>query len=185
MPTDCRKTREIRVQIGSSSPLLARSSPERLFPVRQVKKTSRGNQIFIGCEGQGQQTSEFFSKEIKALESRWMRCIDHLGEHVESMCNFIDHKRVFLCQAANSSNTLVMSRFHPRATAENLQKSVMEVLEDLGLRLRDIRALTTDGAPEMIKLGRLLGKTAYPHLFHHQLCFAHALHLAVTDTLKV
>ena len=45
------------------------------------------------------------------------------------------------------------------------------------------RSRSINGAKVMIKLGKLLQRAASPSLFYHHMCFAHALHLAVRDTL--
>ena len=78
----------------------------------------------------------------------------------------------------------LLSRFRDRATAKNLEKILREALATVGLEIGDISGMTTDSATVMLKLGRLLKKAVTPKPFFHQRCFAHALHLAVTDTFK-
>lgn len=79
----------------------------------------------------------------------------------------------------------LLSRFKTRATAENLRNLLLDALARVGLTLGNIRGLTTDGCSTMKKLGALLTRAAAPKPFYFQQCFAHALHLAVGDTLHV
>lgn len=69
-----------------------------------------------------------------------------------------------------------------RASAEILEKALLEALLKFGLTLQDIRGITTDAAFVMQELGRNLKKAAASNPFYHQLCFAHGIHLAVLDT---
>lgn len=83
-----------------------------------------------------------------------------------------------------------------------LLETLEGTLGTLGLTVRNIRGITTDGASVMLKLGRLLlqavggspssvegrdvSETAIESRipFFHMLCMAHAIHLAVLDTFK-
>ena len=77
----------------------------------------------------------------------------------------------------------LLARFRVEATSENLLLIGERALGKLGLMISDISGITTDGATSMCKLGKLMQAAAAPQPFYHQLCFAHALHLAVKDTL--
>ena len=79
----------------------------------------------------------------------------------------------------------LLSSFKERATAENLCNLLVDALTRVGLTLGDILGLTTDGYRTMKKLGAILTRAATPKPFYFQQCFAHALHLAVGDTLHV
>lgn len=79
----------------------------------------------------------------------------------------------------------ILSRFRERASATLLEKALIDALQTVGLDLRDISGITTDGASVMKKLGRLLTEKVHPQPFYHQLCMAHGLHLAVLDAFKV
>lgn len=65
-----------------------------------------------------------------------------------------------------------------------MKRSLRNALRRVNLEFRDISGLTTDGASVMRKLGRSLAQAAGEKPFYHQMCFAHALHLAVMDTFK-
>lgn len=78
----------------------------------------------------------------------------------------------------------LLMRFRQKASAKNLFKVLGKSLARVGLKLKDIRGLTTDAASVMQKLGRLIAKAVAPAPFYHQLCLAHALHLAVLDTFE-
>lgn len=60
--------------------------------------------------------------------------------------------------------------------AEKCIELVNERLGDFGLSLKNIVAITTDGAAVMTKVGRLIEA-------HQQLCFAHAIQLAVISVI--
>jgi hypothetical protein len=73
---------------------------------------------------------------------------------------------------------LGLIRIKQSCPAETIEELMLNKLEEFGLTFADIVAATTDGAPVMTKFGRLICKTSI-----HQLCFNHALHLAVLDVL--
>ena len=84
----------------------------------------------------------------------------------------------------NAKSVEILSRFKQRAAATNIEESILNVLADVGLSIADICGITTDGDNTMVKLGKLLTESAHPKAFYHQQCLAHALHLAVRDTLS-
>lgn len=61
--------------------------------------------------------------------------------------------------------------------ADKIREAVSTVTTDFGVPERHIVAATTDGAAVMEKFGR-------DSEFFHQLCYNHALHLAVMDVLR-
>lgn len=72
---------------------------------------------------------------------------------------------------------LGLHRINGSANAKKLFKLLAEVVADFGIDMkRDIISITTDAATVMKCLGKSLGT-------HQQLCYAHGLHLAVTDNL--
>lgn len=72
---------------------------------------------------------------------------------------------------------LGLHRINGSAKTNKVLSLLIEVLDEYGLELkRDIISITTDAATVMTCLGRNVGT-------HHQLCYAHGLHLAVTDNL--
>ena len=77
----------------------------------------------------------------------------------------------------------LLARFIERAPAKTLLTTLPEALKTIGLQLTDISGISTDGAKVMRKLGRMMAKEVAPRPFYHQTCLAHALHLAVSDTL--
>ncbi|XP_003738410.1 uncharacterized protein LOC100905896 [Galendromus occidentalis] len=85
----------------------------------------------------------------------------------------------------NARSVEIMSRFRERATATHLHEVLLDNLTELNLSIGDIKGITTDAASVMRRVGDLLAASAGSDQFYHQLCFAHGLHLAVLDTLKV
>ena len=69
---------------------------------------------------------------------------------------------------------LEMARIKDSMPAERVENVVKERLHDLGLKMEDIVAATTDGASVMKSFGRMICCV-------HQLYFAHGYHLAVND----
>lgn len=84
----------------------------------------------------------------------------------------------------SKSVELLLIRLRDGSTAEDILQVLVDGLQRFGLSLRDIRGLTTDGARVMIRLGDLLEDAISPLPFYRQTCFAHALHLAVLDSLS-
>lgn len=72
---------------------------------------------------------------------------------------------------------LGLKRITGSFTAENGRNLLKAKLDEFGVSLdTHIIAIVSDGAAVMKKMGRISGT-------EHQLCFAHAIHLAVTDVL--
>ena len=76
----------------------------------------------------------------------------------------------------------LISRFRERASAKNLLKVLRESLVSVGLDLKDISGITTDGGTNVCCLARKIKKAVAR--FYHQVCLAHGLHLAVGDALS-
>lgn len=72
---------------------------------------------------------------------------------------------------------LGLHRITGSAKTNKILQLLIDVLADYGLELkRDIISITTDAATVMTCLGKMVGT-------NQQLCYAHGLHLAVTDNL--
>lgn len=74
---------------------------------------------------------------------------------------------------------LGLTRVFGSAPAEKCYTIMSDTLIKFGLTLNNIAAVTTDGAPVMVKMGKSLNATNVIH----QLCYAHGRHLAVCDVL--
>ena len=78
-----------------------------------------------------------------------------------------------------------MGRLFDGGNAKNILRAIKDALhQNIGLSLIDIKGITTDGASTMYRLATLIKEESGDQLFFHQACYAHALHLAVMDTLK-
>lgn len=73
---------------------------------------------------------------------------------------------------------LGLARVFGSADAEKCRLVMESLLADFGINFDQIVSVTTDGAAVMVKMGNLLST-------HHQLCFAHAIHLTVCDVLYI
>ena len=78
----------------------------------------------------------------------------------------------------------LISRFRERASGKNLLKVLRESLVSVGLDLKDISGITTDGGKNVCSLARKIKQAVAPEPFYHQVCLAHGLHLAVGDALS-
>lgn len=77
------------------------------------------------------------------------------------------------------SYNLGLVRIVASLTSEALLELLNDRLQAFGLDLKkDIVSYTTDGAPSMVKFGKHVSKFS-----EHQLCYAHAVHLAVCDVV--
>lgn len=71
---------------------------------------------------------------------------------------------------------LGLARLEGSATALKCAQTIENRLKMYHLQLEDLTGLTTDGASVMVKMGRDLP-------VYHQLCYAHAIQLAILDVL--
>lgn len=72
---------------------------------------------------------------------------------------------------------LGLCRIHGSFPAEKIVKAIERRTKEFDIDSSAIAGVTSDGASVMVKFGRLVP-------YFHQLCYNHALHLAVQDVLK-
>ena len=166
----------LSLQSSSDIPLaehLQKSSKNRIY----VSKTSQGRII----EEAARQITQKITAEIK--ESRlYSLMIDECGdrsnkEQLAITARYVHHKEVkekFLVECTEGTS------------GSSIAQMISTQLEDLGLDLNDMVALTTDGTGNM--MGRIRGTAAIlqesvPHLVHVH-CLAHNLNLVVVAASK-
>ena len=92
----------------------------------------------------------------------------------------LKHKRylnINVHQDKDKSWNMGMAAINGRMTADKIVEEVVNKLSEFSLSLsRHIVAVVTDGASAMVKFGQCVD-------CEHQLCYAHAIHIAVCDAL--
>mgnify|MGYP001790964670 FL=1 len=168
----------LSLQCSSDSPLaehLQKSSKNRIY----VSKTSQGRII----EEAARQITQKITAEIK--ESRlFSLMIDECGdrsnkEQLAITVRYVHHKEV-------KEKFLALVECTEGTSGSSIAQMISTQLEDLGLDLNDMVALTTDGAGNM--MGRIRGTAAIlqesvPNLVHVH-CLAHNLNLVVVAASK-
>ena len=82
----------------------------------------------------------------------------------------------------HASKNVIESPDCTKISAPKVKEMLMQIAKDYGLDFeKDFVGLGSDGAPLMLKSGRLLG--AKKGKLIHMICLAHGLHLAVCDIL--
>ncbi|XP_065087723.1 uncharacterized protein LOC135709345 [Ochlerotatus camptorhynchus] len=79
--------------------------------------------------------------------------------------------------ADGSCYNLGLSRIHGSFPAEKIAHAIEQVTKDFGIDIGSITAVTPGAASVMVKFGKIVP-------YFHQLCYNHALHLAVQDVIN-
>lgn len=80
------------------------------------------------------------------------------------------------CHLSTKTFCLGLTRINNKANSQNLLDLIKQKIGNFSAKLDNITAITCDGAAVMKKLGRIAGTQL-------QLCFNHAIHLAVYDAI--
>lgn len=132
--------------------------------------TEISKQVRVFADGEKMKLAGMF-RDMTMKGQRFSLTID---EYTSSQ-----HKR-YMSINVHSGQTywnLGVVHVHGSMPAENVKALVEDHLQHFNLKMdQDVVCCTTDGASVMVKFGRLV----LPEL---QLCYAHAVHLAVTDVL--
>ena len=194
-PKQATITEMLKMKPESSELVLAkhaavdRISLNTLATSEELKKgwKARGLKIPNGRKEQAKMLKNFAAKlreQVKAdLQERKKN-----GERFSMICDewtSMRNKRYMGVELRLKNNKrcyLSLRRIVGKLPAPKVKEMLMKIASDFGLDFeKDIVGLTSDGAPLMVKSGRLLGSKKGRLI--HQICQCHGLHLAICDVL--